>query len=599
MKQIETYASLSDYISSIKRNGHSLPNVAQVGEIGYDEYFIYDRIILTIDSNPALFTIAKNAGWNHLSNSAITISELGMVTIDMLIDAISNKTTLTSFDEFKYFTGINCIGNGLFSNCSSITSITIPSSVTIVGSDAFTGLAPNAIITYAGRKPKIVTDSDYGIFGKYHEYLTESKLFYANPDSLYFVNVSGDGFTSDFYPKEAKYITVSDLLDDVQYSGDLYMRFMFKENVIPEKFFSGVTTLYGAVINNSVTSLGNSCFRGCTSLTSITIPDSVTSIGDYCFNGCTGLINVTIGTGVTGLSYACFYNCTSLASIVIPDSVTSIGGGCFNGCTGLTSITIPDSVTSLGNSCFYNCGSLTSITIPDSVTSIGNSGFSNCSGLTSATIGTGVTGLSDYCFYGCSGLTSATIGAGVTSLGSYCFYSCTNLTSITIPNNVISLGSSCFHGCSGLTSITIPDSVTGLSDTCFGLCSGLTNVTIGTGVTGLSYACFAGCLSLTSITIPNNVTSIGERCFRVCSGLTNVTIGTGVTRLGGYCFSGCSSLTSITSNAINAPTISSTTFRGVKTKGILNYPAGSNYSTWMGTGNYYLGSYNWTSQEIS
>ena len=414
MKQIETYASLSDYISSIKRNDHSLPNVAQVGEIGYDEYFIYDRIILTIDSNPALFTIAKNAGWNHLSNSAITISELGMVTIDMLIDAISNKTTLTSFDEFKYFTDINCIGNGLFSNCSSITSITIPSSVTIVGSDAFTGLAPNAIITYAGRKPKIVTDSDYGIIGKYHEYLTESKLFYANPNSLYFVNVSGDGFTFDFYPKEAKYITVSDLLDDVQYSGDLYIRFLFKENVIPEKFFSGVTTLYGVVINNNVEELGN------------------------------------------------FY--------------------------------------------FYNCGSLTSITIPDSVTS---------------------------------------------------------------------LGSNCFYGCSGLT-----------------------NVTIGTGVTGLSYACFAGCLSLTSITIPNNVTSIGDRCFRVCTGLTNVTIGTGVTSLGGYCFSGCSSLTSITSNAINAPTISSTTFRGVKTKGILNYPAGSNYSTWMGTGNYYLGSYNWTSQEI-
>ncbi len=46
------------------------------------------------------------------------------------------------------------------------------------------------------------------------------------------------------------------------------------------------------VIPDSVTSIGGSAFSGCTSLTSITIPDSVTSIGGSAFRNCTSLKSV-------------------------------------------------------------------------------------------------------------------------------------------------------------------------------------------------------------------------------------------------------------------------------------------------------------------
>jgi hypothetical protein len=60
----------------------------------------------------------------------------------------------------------------------------------------------------------------------------------------------------------------------------------------------------------------------------------------------------------------------------------------------------------------------------------------------------------------------------------------------------------------------------------------------------------------------------------------------------------CSSLTEIISLATTAPTIASATFSGVKTGGTLYVPSGSSgYNTWMGTGNYYLGKYNWTKVE--
>ena len=112
------------------------------------------------------------------------------------------------------------------------------------------------------------------------------------------------------------------------------------------------------VIEDGVTSIGNSAFENCSSLTDITIPDSVTSIGNFAFR-----------------------YCSSLTSITIPDSVTSIGGYAFSNCESLTSITIPDSVTSIGYSTFSYCSSLTSITIPNSVTSIGKSAFEKCTNL--------------------------------------------------------------------------------------------------------------------------------------------------------------------------------------------------------------------------
>ena len=163
------------------------------------------------------------------------------------------------------------------------------------------------------------------------------------------------------------------------------------------------------VIEDGVTSIGDSAFSYCSSLTNITIPDSVTSIGDSAFSGC-----------------------WDLTSITIPDSITTIGESAFSGCSGLTSITIPNSVTSIGAYAFSGCRSLTSITIPDSVTSIGNSSFSNC-------------------WY----LTSITIPNSVTSIGTYAFSNCWYLTSITIPDSVTSIGKSAFYKCSSLTTISL------------------------------------------------------------------------------------------------------------------------------------------------
>ena len=345
------------------------------------------------------------------------------------------------------------------------------------------------------------------------------------------------------------------------------------------QYCSGLTSI---VIPDSVTNIGSNSFSYCKNLRNVVISDSVTSIGNYAFENCTSLTNCTIGSGVTTIGDEAFASCSGLTSIEIPDSVTSINYGVFLGCRSLTSCTIGSGVTSIGEQAFRSCFSLTRLNsntngvfnIPDNIVYIDVIAFDYCYGLTNLIIqGNGATSIGNNAFYGCTGLTSCTIGSGVTSIGTSAFKTCSSLINATIGSG--SIGEQAFSGCSRLTSCTI-----------------------GSGVTSIGKYAFDGCSDLTSITIPDSVTSIGGFAFNGCSDLTSCTIGSGVTSIGTYAFQYCSNLTSITVNAVTPPTIQSSTFQNVKTGGTLTVPQGSSgYDVWMGTGDYYLGKYNWTKVE--
>lgn len=91
-------------------------------------------------------------------------------------------------------------------------------------------------------------------------------------------------------------------------------------------------------IPQTVTSICSYAFSGCTGLTSVTIPEGVTKIGKYAFSDCSSLTSVTIPEGVTSIGESAFSGCSSLTSVTIPSSVTSIGKYAFYGCSSLTSV---------------------------------------------------------------------------------------------------------------------------------------------------------------------------------------------------------------------------------------------------------------------
>ena len=102
--------------------------------------------------------------------------------------------------------------------------------------------------------------------------------------------------------------------------------------------FGGNTSLTSITIPDSVTSIGEGVFIYCTSLTSITIPDSVTSIGNSAFQYCTSLTSITIPDGVTKLGSYAFHRCTSLSKVYCKPTTppTPAGWAFYNNANGRT-----------------------------------------------------------------------------------------------------------------------------------------------------------------------------------------------------------------------------------------------------------------------
>ncbi len=487
---------------------------------------------------------------------------------------------------------VSSIGNGAFSLCNHLVSLTIPDSVQNIKNSAFANCQTLETITLPDSMISIEENAFYGCTA------LQSVII---PDGL--VSIEKGVFSS------CRSLSTVRIPDSVQRIGDY-------------AFFDCPSLIY-ATIPAHVKTIGNYAFRYCTNLIFLSIPQSVESIGSLALDHCDNLTIygekdsyaeeyagqknksftalsdffdyivstdqtfVTLtkykgrnsqviipeeinGIKVTKISSGTFYYSSMIKSVVVTSHITDIGAGAFSNCDSLTDITADKNnqrfisengvLYSKDKTSIICCppGKEGSFIIPDSVTNIDMYAFSGCRKLTDITIPAVTAGIDDDAFLSCYGLNYFFVDKNNPH---YCAkdgvlfnkdkttlvrYPCAKEGTYTIPDGVITVNEFAFSNCDDITQLIIPDSVKTIRADSFNCCQGLSEIILPDSVNYIGNHAFTMCGNLEKIVLSHHLAEIPRYAFAYCGKLKSVIIPDSVQRIGLYAFLECNGLSDIT-----------------------------------------------------
>lgn len=510
------------------------------------------------------------------SASTATDIQLGSCVTEIGQGAFSGYTNIT---DVEFPESLTTIGIGAFSG-SSITSLSIPSGTTSIGSSAFEDCSNLNRIDVEAITPPILG----------------SEAFDGSNCNIYVPSQSYNNYINSWSPYQSRIIFEgSDFKIHYQGATDRYVVCDNTNTIYSGESNNHYTGVTETIIGNCVKYIAKGAFFGTSANTlelgTVRIPSSVISIGIvndysnsvYTFVNCdidavyidretpptipyansSGgiyatifdvnggyLINVPRGSYEYYINAQNWYNLRSIITSPDADYKAEITNS--NGVKRyLTYIDndnycIPRNDSTWGNPYFFGSNDIVSIKLGDKIKGFENGAFSGLTNLTAVTIPDSVEPFS--CNSSNGILADATLFSGCTSLpiennlryADKWLVEATDktLSEYTIKNGTKAILSRAFEYCSGLTSINIPDSVTSIGDAAFNpyfpiygsAPTNLTSVTIGNGVKIIGSA-FQGCSGLTSLDLPNSLEKIGSG-FMYGTRITGLTIPSGVTYIG-------------------------------------------------------------------
>lgn len=378
---------------------------------------------------------------------------------NIVSNTYSNGRGLIVFDK-----DITAISEYAFYNCTKLTSVKMPNSVTNIKEYAFYGSKLNSV--------EISTNTT--TVGEYAFYKTAiTNIVIPN-------KVTSIGAYA-FYDCSLSALTIG---ESVEVIGGY-------------AFYS--TDIKTITIPNNVSSIGANAFEQCSSLTSVIIGRNVKSIGMYAFSACSNLTSVYCNMVIpSSVDTDVFYNANINLKIYVYDE-------CYN--------TYKNQWLSWSSKIVANGPIQDSASLPTATITYKTSDANKLNiDLSKSFV------VKEHTYSG--GVGTIVVYGDAHSIVANQFYQCA-LTNITMPNSITSIGATAFYGCGSLTSVTFGNGVTRIADSAFRNCSSLSSVTIPDSVTYVGGSAFRDCSSLTSVTIGNSVTTIGNRAFENCWKLKN------------------------------------------------------------------------------
>lgn len=210
--------------------------------------------------------VSQIGPWAFANNSAITDLELPPYLKEIGYNAFQNNINLKNLKfkkDSKDNNYLTTIGNAVFYNCTSLSSLSIPDNVVSIGYNAFENCDGFTSVNFS----------------------QNSKLSVINNSAF----AGCSQILALFLPTSVKTIGA--------------LAFKDCSKMLSLKFLQGESKL---------TDIGNSAFDGCTSLGLLKLPKSLKNIGAYAFNSCSYINNVTLSDNVTSIGAYAFAGCTKL-----------------------------------------------------------------------------------------------------------------------------------------------------------------------------------------------------------------------------------------------------------------------------------------------